>query len=417
MVWKTVDDLKTSDLYKRSGILQKMGTQKLKVFLEIFTRVFERAARGGASKEEAEARAFPIALVGAQRYAYAPADRVAEKEVAVFSLYAQEMEHGSSISNGADTNMRFPAIEDINDVMAGQVFFGPYTHDRDLAEPQGVIHRVMRRVDLPDDLKVKVDPGILLVAEASFYSDVPQAERFATISPEWTTVSFTGGEKLHIPTNFITTDEPANDAIMGIGRVAAKPSGNGYEGHDAVEGARDTMPTAVEELQAKVATLQKKADAFEEAATKAKEFEDKLANLEKDHKSLSKTHEDYVAKVAALSGHKPPEGSKPDETKALSGLEARLATLQADVDKLNLQAKQAEADAWAEKVVRAKEIALDAKPKLASLFVTAKQAALDLEASLPERIVKPGDAKAHRNATKLEGKQAEEHAAFIKGAF
>lgn len=406
MPWTSVDELRKSDLFKGSAMLQKMGSQKLKAFLEIFNRVHLRAKRGGATDEQAELRALPIALVGARAATVMPANRTVEKDVAVFSLYAEDMAHGA----GADTSMNFPPIEDVNDVMAGQVFFGPYTHDRLLAEPQGVIHRVMRRADLPETLRAKVDPDILIVAEASFFADVPSAERFATISPEWDTVRVSNGEEIHIPTNFIITNNPANDKLMGIGRVAQRPSGNAYEQDEGLSGTRDTMPATVEELQAKVANLQKQADASKENATKAEEAEQKFA-------TLKQTYEDFVTKVASLAGKAPANGEKPNPDAIVIAFQNRIASLETDVVTMKTKAAQAEADAWADKVVKSKEIAMDAKPKMASLYLTAKQAALDIEASLPERVNKPGQSDANLNVEKLEGKAAEEALAFVAEAF
>ncbi len=409
MPWASVAELRSSELFKKMASLQKMGTQKLQRFLEVFGRVYERAIRGGASQQDAETRATPIALVAARSATIMPAGRKLETKVATFALFAQDMVY----SGGAiDTDMKYADIADINDVMVGQTFFG-HSHDRNIAEPLGVIRQAFKREDLPDDVRDKVDEGILIAVQASFFEDVPTEDRITTVSPEWMTLKTASGEEIQIPTNFITTMDPANDQVLGVGRVAeaGKASdGKSFEGEDAVEGSRITMPPTPEELQAKVATLQKEVDASKEKATT-------LDTLQKKHASLEKEHTDLVAKVAALGGTKPEEGKQPSQDKALEGLTSKMSSLEKSVKDMESTLQKKEAEAWADGVIKAKEIATDAKPKLANLFITAKQAALDLEASLPERVNKPGESDANVGVEKLDAKQAEARLTFIKGAF
>jgi hypothetical protein len=241
-----------------------------------------------------------------------------------------------------------------------------------------------------------------------------------TVSAEWlqSKAAADGSTAVIIPDSFALTTNPATPHILGVGKIAdASDSAKAFEQDDGLSATRDTMPATIEELQAKVASLQKEAVASQEATTKAKEFESKYATLEKEHKNLSKSHEEFVAKVAALNGKEPVKGAKPDESEALTGLQTKLASLTSDVESMKAKAAQAEADTWADKVVKTKEIAMDAKPKLAGLYLTAKQSALDLEASLPTRVIQPNTSDANLNVEKLDEKQAAEALAFVQGAF
>jgi outer membrane murein-binding lipoprotein Lpp len=412
----TLDALRASPIYKSLASLAKMPVFRQKRFLEVFNRIFDLATRRGASEDVAEANATAIAVLAAERYTPTPSTASLETEEHYFATMAEFQYSNGGLVEVNDFSFMLANLDTVNAAIEGNAFNLRHEH----TEPTGVIRRIVKPDDAPAEIRAK-HPDAPFFTVGSYYEGTSEELRaIETVSAEWLQMKAAadGSRGVFLPDSFALTTNPATPKVLGVGKVAGlTPSGNGYEGHDAVEGARDTMPTTVEELQATVASLQKEAVASKEAATKAKDIQEKFANLEKEHKALSKSHEEFVAKVASLTGKAPEKGAKPDESEALTGLTSRLASLQSDVEKMKTEAKQAEADAWADKVVKTKEIAMDAKPKLASLFLSAKQSALDLEASLPGRIAKPGDAKGTTNVTKLEGKAAEEHLAFIGEAF
>ncbi len=408
MPFASVDELRKSKLYQGTPVLQKMASGKLQRFIDIFNRVLARATRGGATPKDAEARAYTMALVGAQKTTIMPAGRALEEKVATYALFAQDMAHGA----GVDADMKYADIGDINDIIAGQTFFG-HTHDREIAEPLGVIRRMVATKDLPEDVRASVDPAILMVAQTSYFADVPDEDRLDTISPEWSTAKFASGEEVEIPTNFVTTTTPANHRSLGIGRVAEQAPDENARAYlrriDLVDTREQMAEPTVESLKAELAKKEAELQAAPKATT--------LKDLQDKHAALEAKHNELVQKTAALAGVDPKGAEKPKEDEVLKTLSSKMAATEAKILAMETAAKQAEADAWADDVVKTKEISMDSKPKLASLYVANKEAAEGLKTSLSERVMKPGNSKGVVNLDKLDPKKAEEQLKFLQGAF
>lgn len=412
----TLDALRKSKVYQSLASLAAMPVFRQMRFLEIFNKIFDLATKRGAAEDVAEANAAAIAILAAQRFTPTPATASIEAEEHYFATMAEFQYSLGGVVEVNDFSFMLANMDIVNAAVAGNAFNLGHDHD----QPTGVVRRIVKPEDAPAEIRAK-HPDAPFFTVGSYYEGTSDDIRaINTVSAEWmqSKVAADGSTAVILPDSFALTTNPATPDILGVGKIAdASLSAKAFEQDEGLSATRDTMPTQVEDLQAKVASLQKEADASKEAATKAKEIEQKFANLEKEHKLLSKSHEEFVTKVASLTGKEPAKGTKPDESEALTGLQSKLASLTSDVESMKAKAAQAEADSWADKVVKAKEIAMDAKPKLATLYLTAKQAALDLEASLPTRVIQPNTSDANLNVEKLDEKQAAEALAFVKEAF
>lgn len=384
MPFADVAALKGSDLFKRMRSLHEMGSEKLRRFVAVFNEVYERAIRGGASPDEAEARAIPIALVSARKAIAPPAGRVAEERLYHFGLMARHMEHGGGgdILDTVSSDLTFPPIEDINSIMAGNAFYGP-THrgsDPDTAEPQGIIRSVIASKDAPPEIRAKVDPDIPILAVASFFSDVPEDERLSTISPEWVEFQASDGTILAVPHNFITTPDPANPPYMGIRMVA-----------------KSTLAALESPYLANLGSTQ--TGVMRMAGDKDQKKEPAPDEWQKKAESLHAELESVKAKLASAAGVKDPGATEALElarkaSTNFEALEARVKVAEGLAQELVKADRQRKAEDFAAKTFREKEVAVEDQAKLAEAYLKDPEQTEAFAKMLQPRKLMPGVSKA-----------------------
>jgi hypothetical protein len=307
MPWATVEELKGSELWKRMKTLHAMGSERLRRFLATFTEVYERAKRNGASEDEAEARAIPIALTAAVGHFPPPAGRKAEAAIHLVPLMTKHM---ASVvlddpAEAASVNLVFPDAEDVSAAAAGNVFFGRthLTLEPHIAEPQGIIRRVVARSALAEPQRNSIDQDFPLVAEVSFFEDVPQDERIESFSPDWMEFKTAQGT-LAVPFSFATVDEPANPPSLGFRIIRATGSNYPEKGNEPnkrsahrrnmADGDSPDANQEVVALHRQAAALQKELDSYKQKAAAAEaaaaEATQRAAAAEKAEKQRAAKH-------------------------------------------------------------------------------------------------------------------------------
>lgn len=398
MPFDSVEALKQSPLFQRMSTLHDLTSSRLSHFVRVFNAIVARAMRGGASEDEAEARAIPIALSAARKFIAPPAGRQAEEKQHVFGLMAAHMLHSGSIDGDADTDLTFPDTEDLTAAFAGNIF----NHGHDPTTPMGIIHRFASRDELDDGLKAKIDPDVEVVAFASYFDDVPEDERLASISPEWFTFTAEDGTRLAVPHTFATTPTPANDPVLGIKQVASAndDADNGEKVNEVVAHSEDRGPTMSDTpvddgLEARIASL-------EGEAKRAEALEKELDTLK--------------GRIAAVAGVEEPENVEADA--ALTTLENRIATTERLVEEMKAAAIEAKADDFVAKTFEARLVTDDMKATLRDLYLKDAEMAEKVASGLPERALAPGEGMAIRSAATLDNKEAASALdKLIEGAF
>lgn len=405
----TLADLRASKVYKSLASLAKMPAFRQQRFLEVFNKIFALTTKRGAAEDVAEANAAAIAILAAERFTPTPATATLETEEHYFATMAEFQYSRGGEMEINDFSFVLENLDTVNAAVEGNAFNLAHNH----AEPTGIVRRIVKPADVPAHIREK-HPDAPFFTVGSYYADTPDDIRaLQMVSAEWlqSKAAADGSRKVILPDTFALTENAATPQVLGVGKVATiGVDGKSFEAGKPVEGTRDSMPPTVQELEAKVATLQKEAEASKESATA-------LTDLQKKHADLEKVHKDFVAKAATLAGKTPEESKKVPQDEVLTGLQARYAELDEKIKAMQQASEKKEAEAWADTVVKSREIAMDAKPKLASLYLTAKQSALDLENSLPKRVLQPGVSDANIEVEALDDKKAEEQLDFIGKAF
>lgn len=402
MRFPSLEALRASPIYKTLASLQKMPVFRQHRFIEVFNRLWTLATKQGAASDVADAHATAIALMAAERYTPTPAMATLEAEEHFFATMAEfQYSEGGTVEIN-DFSFVLANLDMVNAAVTGNAFNLSHEH----TEPTGVVRRLAKPEDVPAEVRAKF-PESPFFTVASYYEGTPDSIRaIETVSAEWlqSKAAADGSRKVILPDTFALTANPATPIVLGVGKAAAAGvDEKSFEARQTVEGTRDSMPPTVQELEAKVAALQKEADNAKEAKTA-------LADLQTKH-------DDLVAKMAALAGKPADKDTVPDEDQVLKDVQSKLASLETSIIKLHKDAEQKAAELWADGVVKAKEIAMDAKPKLAALYMSAKEAAIGAVAALPDRAMQPGSTDANLNVEKLSEEDAKKAQAFLKEAF
>lgn len=414
MVWKTVEDLRASALYKRSDTLKTMSTRQLQRFVEIFSAVYGRVTERGGSTENAENTAIAIALSTASR-ANASLGRSLETEMHFFAAMAPQ-QFGDSPRGIEGHVFDFSWIVENSDIASLSVAGNEFNWDHQKAHTAlGQIRGIVLRKDAPPAVQKRTHKDIPFLVVASYYNDVdPEVKGIKTISAEWASLGEKDGVEIPLPHSFAVTRTPLNDASNGVEKVASwKPNEKEYQTFVAAlnpekvmspvpryKEARATMPRTTTtdpvqepDLAETVASLQKELEGYE--------------SLKEGHAALQKTIAKFeglapLAEALASLGEKPQDAATVVKTVEASlkvlvdGRKvdaAKIASLEKQFSDLATERATEKANEFAAGLVKAKKIPTDAIPKWSSLFLKDAKMAEELSASLAPSFLGESDLK------------------------
>lgn len=356
MPFKSVNDLKNSDLFRRMDSLKTMGDTKLEKFVNVFNGVFERVRRNGGTEDEAESTAVPLALSAARRASIV--NQRVEDEVHFVAAHMPEQFTANQQGFEA-AEFDFSIVDAIPDVVDEAVAGNLFTHGHG-GPSVGVIRGIVPRGEAPQEVQEKADPDTPFLFKASYFEDTADRVReMKGVSAEWASIPLDNGKKLAFPGSFVVTESPLNPPYTGIRMVAGHgqdaeedltiPSVNVRRlySEDGGMGQEMTGDTGIEDLS------------DEELREKVREQQASLEELQEEKDQNDNLQEEMASIRETVAGLEEAVGKEPD---AEESVEERIAALESDVKtrvegfeeakeriaSLEQQQRQREAEAWAE---------------------------------------------------------------------
>lgn len=402
MPWKSVDEFRTSETYKKFKSVHGWTQAKLQKFVAAFNEVYYRAKRNGADEATAESSAFGIAFSVAKRAASEETMSKARKEVHYFAAFAPHMNgrdpkdpKGTIVASEFQFTLVEKSLPMLRSLVAGLAF--NYNHDH--AQEQGVIRDIIRTSEAPAEVQKATDPAVPFLFVASYREDV--GEHLAAevrISPEWLILD----DNEVLPMTFAATHDPLNGDELGIKRVASAllvdPAAEAPKA-EAEANAQKPAEAAVEQPKSPSTEPAKtEPDATKTAlaavdSVSAKSFEQQRGSVAPketppmpDGDTTITTPEQFAAKVTSLSGELENErkARKAAEMSA-AAWKSEFETAKKTVTELQAAALEATAESAALKLVQDGKATADQVTYFAALYKTLGQESFDeLVAALPK---------------------------------
>jgi hypothetical protein len=227
MPWDSLSSFQSSPTFKSNPEMQSWPSFRLSRYIQVFRAVWDMMKSQGASEPEVEASAHALAYTSARRYQPMPQNATLEADVHYFTpLQAHQFSMGGKVE---DLNFDYLVanLATISAAVSGNSF----NLDHSATEPTGSIRSLVLPKDAPAEVQAKLPPGTPFVIAASYFEGTPELIKATkTISGEWLqTQRADGRNEVVFVDSFCITKEPANDVVLGVGKVAKTDSAEKVE--------------------------------------------------------------------------------------------------------------------------------------------------------------------------------------------
>ena len=346
---ETIADLQKSDIYDDE--MKKWPSFRIARFLDVFKRVYGMVKSRGGGDQEAHSNAAALARASARRYVPTPAEAKLESEVHYFvPLQSHQFSMGAEAHD-----LSFDYLLANLPVISAAVAGNAVNIDHEHTEPTGVIRALIATADAPKEVQEKLPDGTPFVVAASYYEGTPEAIRTAkTISGEWLQTKRQDGrsEVVFIDT-FAITDDPANDTVLGIGKVAALSADERNALPDSAFACPEDRSFPLDTVERTRNALARIQGPHESKCSKESMMERIMAAAKKfgievgEKATLDTSAKTNKASTGSPNPETPPMGDADDKTTP-EAMQATLTSLKAQLDASKAEAKAArlEADAY-----------------------------------------------------------------------